>query len=603
MPSSSRRRWPPLSTCRVQRAARCPPASTTDSDCRSGPVRPTSRSSSILAGLLADHDELRGQRRTTTQPAGQHVGTDRLERLLQRVDLGGEVLDDPDAVVADPGQARGQAGGGDPHVRGPGSGAALQRDRGRDLAGHVGVAVDGDDAAGRLEVDEHVVAVAVDAQADQRGVGDSPRRPPLGRLEVVAHPGRAVVVGAPLADRGGDGGASWRVTDVVVQPHGVHRRQRRRGLAAGCHQVAQGAVEELGARRGRRTAELGLDVARHRRRRRSGGGARRPAPRARSRHSRPVPSSPPGISCTPCSLMAAAPLQRRCPAADRASGAEWRPLRRRGHPVHADGVVGHDQVPAGLDQPRQLELAAVGLDQALVQLVDLPVAAAVAQQPLGDVPEVVVVAVLGRRHRVDLVPDQVLLRGDLVRGPALGSGLVGVGGAACCVSCTTLAAATSAPECSRAPSPRPQARRSPRPAAAPRPGRARASAPDRRAAPAGPARRGGPRTTSTATQTTKNSQASQTTNSSTLSRVVKVSWPVSVSLVGSDVGNGSEPASSQSTAGTPTTRPSSASAESARLPPLFSWVGSSPPEAAGIGGPRLGGVGWSDRLVAHGSFS
>ena len=44
MPSSSRRRWPPLSTCRVQRAARCPPASTTARDCRSGPVRSTSRS-------------------------------------------------------------------------------------------------------------------------------------------------------------------------------------------------------------------------------------------------------------------------------------------------------------------------------------------------------------------------------------------------------------------------------------------------------------------------------------------------------------------------------------------------------------------------------
>jgi hypothetical protein len=52
-------------------------------------------------------------------------------------------------------------------------------------------------------------------------------------------------------------------------------------------------------------------------------------------------------------------------------------------------------VPAGLDQPGELELAAVGLLAALVELVDLLVAAAVAEVLLGDVPQRVVVVALG----------------------------------------------------------------------------------------------------------------------------------------------------------------------------------------------------------------
>ena len=265
--------------------------------------------------------------------------------------------------------------------------------------------------------------------------------------------------------------------------------------------------------------------------------------------SRPVPSRPPGDLLDTLlggrrSSAAPRPSGRRSAVGAGAGVAAWGGFA---HPLDADGVLGHHQVPAGLDQPGQLELAAVGLVQALVELVDLLVATAVAEVPLGDVPEVVVVAVLGRRHRVDLVADQVLLLGDLVGGAALS--------ACCCrrrgvvrglLLRTAAAHATSrrrvlgrrqrrgAPD-----------RRSPRPGAA-APTRARASfwsGPPSGTGCASPPRRAA--AISTTTQTTKNSHASQTTNSSRLSRVVKVSWPVRVSLVGQRrrerVGAGQQP--------------------------------------------------------------
>ena len=64
----------------------------------------------------------------------------------------------------------------------------------------------------------------------------------------------------PLTDRVGGGGREPEGHGRVVQQHGVHGGQRSGRLAAGGHQVAQRAVEELRARRRGRTAQLDLDV-------------------------------------------------------------------------------------------------------------------------------------------------------------------------------------------------------------------------------------------------------------------------------------------------------------------------------------------------------
>ena len=439
-----------------------------------------------------------------------------------------------------PARPVGQPGGGDAHVRRPGGSTALQRDRRRDLARHVGVAVDGDHTTGRLEVDQDVAALAVDAEADQGGVRDrlvrrarrSPRtgRAPRSRRRprcATPRPGRRTA------------GASMEGDGVVVQPHGVHR--------AAAEPTPRGRPPSGHAARGRGTPRATAwppHGARPRpRRHREAAPIRRRRSKARAASavaaSRPVPSRPPGhLLHTLLGDGGGSLVARTDCSSGLAQG--WRPAAAviRCTPTASSGTT---RFQPGLDQPGQLELASVGLHEALVQLVDLPVAAAVAQQPLGDVPEVVVVAVLRCRHRVDLVPDQVLLRGDLVRSPPLGPRLVGVGAAWSRRPVRRLAAATSAPGCSAvaiAEAAGPEITS----ASSSAPTRARASfwtGPPSGTGWASPPRRAA--ATSTATQTTKNSHASQTTNSSTLSSVVKVSWPVSVSLVGSDVGNGSRP--------------------------------------------------------------
>ena len=241
---------------------------------------------------------------------------------------------------------------------------------------------------------------SVDTEADQRRVGDRlvARAP-----SVSSNCSRTQVAPSSSVRHspGGDGyGRREHEGDRrVVQPHGVHRRQRGGCLATGGHQVAQRAVEERGPRRGGRAPELGLDVV--------GASTLAPIRRRRSKASaasvvaasRPVPSE------TARHVLHALLGDGLRGVDARAVRAGHRLLHRRrgrgggrlGHPLHADGVVRHDQVPARLDQPRQLELAPVELHQPLVQLVDLAVAAAVAEVPLRDVPEVVVVAVAAAR--------------------------------------------------------------------------------------------------------------------------------------------------------------------------------------------------------------
>ena len=423
---------------------------------------------------------------------------------------------------------------------GPGGGTALQRDRRSDLARHVRVAVEGDHTAGRLEVDEHVAALAVDAEADQGGVRDrlavqrarSPRTAPAPRSRrrprcatprpASAEAGASIRLTVSSSTRtaytGGSGADASRQADIRSRS-ARSRNAARDGVAAPRSSASTSPSPALAPMRRRRSkARAASAVA----------------------ASRPVPSRPPGHLLDALLGDGGVAWSRRDRSGARRSGLAER--RRGGHPVDADGVLGHDQVPPGLDQPGQLELATVGLHEALVQLVDLPVATAVAEDPLGDVPEVVVVAVLGRRHRVDLVPDEVLLRGDLVGSPPFGAGLgcrlvgrlydgrgrdlrpgvLGRGRRADAAGPEITSASSSAPTRARASF-----------WTGPPSGTGWASPPRRAAA------------TSTATQTTKNSQASQTTNSSTFSSVVKVSWPVSVSLVGQRggerVGAGEQP--------------------------------------------------------------
>ncbi len=91
-------------------------------------------------------------------------------------------------------------------------------------------------------------------------------------------------------------------------------------------------------------------------------------------------------------------------------------------------VRGHLHDPAGPDEAGLGQPGAVGLDPVLVELVDLLVPAPVAEVPLGDLPERVVVASLGR---LDPVVLRVALLGLRLRGGArglLGDGRRGVRG-------------------------------------------------------------------------------------------------------------------------------------------------------------------------------
>ena len=293
-------------------------------------------------------------------------------------------------------------------VVGPRRGDQLDGQRGDHLARDGVRTADRRRAADGLEVDEHVGAVVVAADAHQAGVRRVAERPlvRLGGLAVET-PAAAVLERDPRRRRVRGGGRDAELDLVVVDRDRVDRRQR----------------DALGLRRSRRAAA----------------GPGRPARRGRGRHrraARPRSRSAEADRSAPrrrrrSAAMRAGERRRQQTAADQVARQSVVPARRLHgvglvrrrrsttgtrsrsssllvgagdagagcsgvDPVGTDGVVRQHQHPAGLDQPADDQLAAVGLRAALVELEDLLPAPPVAEVLLGDVPQVVVVAPLGR---------------------------------------------------------------------------------------------------------------------------------------------------------------------------------------------------------------
>ena len=367
-------------------------------------------------GPRAEDGVLRDHAGTAGEPAGEDLLRAALrDAAVEPLEQRGVVVDQHQPVAGEVREHLGEVVSVDPLLVGPGGGGELDGQRRDDLGRGGLVPGDGDDSPDRLEVDQDVGALHRAAQADEPGERCVAE---LDRLLGVA----AQAPGAALVDRGPrrrgvrPGRREAQVDGVVVDLHREHRRQLALLGTAGGAEPAQRAVETggpllVGADQ---QADLGLEglVV--------GGGAAAATALGEqggeqaggddaatgqvAREVRGLGGRLGGVDRTArVGLLVAAggavDLGDACVGGDR--------RRRRVHAVEALGVLGHDQHPAGLDQTAEHELAAVGLEPALVEVEDLLPAAAVVEVPLGDVPEVVVVAAVRRLHEVDLLADHV----------------------------------------------------------------------------------------------------------------------------------------------------------------------------------------------------
>ena len=312
------------------------------------------------------------------------------------------------------------------------------------VAGH------GHDAADRLQVHQHVTALEVPADAHEPGERRVAEPRGSGSVAGVAvqPPDPSLVDGGPRRRGVRAARGEPQVDHVVVDGGGEHRGQRGLPGAAGGAEATQRAVEPRGA------VLVGADAQGHLglQRLRVGGAPAAPAafrgerPEHPGREQAPeqqVPRQSPGFGrdARPClrHVRNRPALGRRGSFTGRGYGVVDGGARRgRGlDPVDTGGVLGHHEHPAGLDQPAEDELPAVGLLAPVVEVVDLLPPPAVPEVPLGDVPEVVVVVPLRRLDDVDLLADHVghvlghprvgrsqpllrgALRGSLVRVPHL----------------------------------------------------------------------------------------------------------------------------------------------------------------------------------------
>ena len=420
------------------------PTQTVPNAWREAPTRACSRSTTSGLGPAAADHEVRDHALPAGHPAVQHVGREVGVRRLEAGQHRREVVHHRDAVVADAGDQVGHVAGRDPEVAGPGAGAELHGDRRRDLRGHYGVAVDRDRPTGRLQVDQHVASAVVDPEADHRGVGREPAAP--GHLRrTPATPAATLVEGLPVADRGLVRGREPQLDRVVVEHGCVDRRRRGPGRQARLAEVTQRGQEPARAVRRRRRPQPHLGLRRvsvglhattttavqHERGQHPGGDQPGTGEGTdhRGAHALVGARLVAGQVCHALVGGAVPGVARGVPGP---AGA-WVGLHAAGlHPWHADGVVGHHQVPAGLDQPRQLQGLAVGLLTTLVEPVDLLVTPPVSQMPLGDVPEVVVVAVARRVDDVHPLAGEALDVGERrghARQPGLAPGTVALTGA------------------------------------------------------------------------------------------------------------------------------------------------------------------------------
>ena len=136
-----------------------------------------------------------------------------------------------------------------------------------------------------------------------------------------------------------------------------------------------------------------------------GGGRRRARPARLARRRRPMADRVPALSPLAArrwAWLAVRPWPRCCTSVRASAGVRWCP---GGDRLDAGAVrVGrHAQHPAGPDQAGDGEPGAVRLEPVLVQLEDLPVAPAVAEVVLRDLPQALVVAPDGRLDHVDLL--------------------------------------------------------------------------------------------------------------------------------------------------------------------------------------------------------
>ena len=320
----------------------------------------------VVVGDSAEHEVLRCQVGPARQPAGQHVLALRSGRSASRpVTRAARSSTTVKLLVGDVGEHRRQLEGVHQLVVGPRRGHQLDGQRGDHLAGDGVRTADRRRATDRLEVDQHVGAVVVAADAHQPRVRRAAERPLVGLRGLAIEPPAATVLERdPGRRRVGSRGRDAELDLVVVDRHRVDRRQRRLPSARGTDgQAPQRSVDALGTVGvgADEQRDLGLDAARSTGRRPGDDVARRRARRARVAASRPPPSrsrrsSPsyavPSTASTAsvCSLGAVDhrhPVRASRPSHRSASCSRGLLLDL----VRTHRVIGQHQHPAGLDQP------------------------------------------------------------------------------------------------------------------------------------------------------------------------------------------------------------------------------------------------------------
>ncbi len=355
--------------------------------------------------------------------AGLEVGQHRLD-----------VVDEHEPVAGEVGQHLGELVAVHPLVVGPGAGRELDGERGDDLGGDRVRPGDRDHAADRLEVDQQVAAVEVATQAHQareRRVAE----PVRGRRVGAQPPDPALVDGRPRRGRVGARRCEHQVDAVVADGDREDGGQRRALVAAPGGQTAQRGVEAS------RALPVGADAQGDLCLEGVVGGRPAPAPAALAdqggeQRGGQQAAADEVVARRGSGLVAGGVRvegrDRVLAVVGRALGSGGRHGRGggAGHPVETGGVLGHDQHPPGLDQPTLDEVPAVGLRAVLVEPEDVVPATPVAEVPLGDVPEVVVVVPLRRLDDVHLAPDDVghvagharVVHGALLLGGGTGPG-------------------------------------------------------------------------------------------------------------------------------------------------------------------------------------